>query len=387
MSQIRLVAILAIIASLGGTARTSAPSLVPAAQRPVDHYLLLVNTAIASMMDEAKLRQFDKSPYDGLAVAFLHAYDTSAPPDAVTMEAKMTEWKKYTHKDIWPWVYGNRFIGMNAAENNPHSDTPYFRHIQGADLDDKAGALSDFLQIWRNALAAAHDTKTPGIVCDLEFYNHYKEYDIGELARQTGKTPKETVESLKKIGARMADIAAKEYPEAVLWFLATGFTHPAYKTLDGVPYYPSPTYIAIGLLDEIALKQFTLRVLSGGEGSLAYCHENLTQFQSAIRKRGSDFQGTLQKYRDSLELAGTMTLWSDASAKRGWVNEGSCKTAGATTVEDLQPYLELLLKSYRYNWIYASTDGNYLAFAPESASRFDVVIRRAKQRSLISNDR
>src|SRR5574340_334356 len=117
MSQIRLVAIvLAFIASLGGTARTSAPSLVPAAQRPVDHYLLLVNTAIASMMDEAKLRQFDKSPYDGLAVAFLHAYDTSAPPDAVTMEAKMTEWKKYTHKDIWPWVYSNRFIGMNAAE-------------------------------------------------------------------------------------------------------------------------------------------------------------------------------------------------------------------------------------------------------------------------------
>ena len=69
------------------------------------------------------------------------------------------------------------------------------------------------------------------------------------------------------------------------------------------------------------------------------------------------------------------------------MNEGSCKTASAATAEDLQPYLELLLKSYRYNWIYASSDGNYLAFVPESASRFDAVIRRAKQQSLIPNNK
>jgi hypothetical protein len=77
-------------------------------------------------------------------------------------------------------------------------------------------------------------------------------------------------------------------------------------------------------------------------------------------------------------MAGTMTLWSDRAAKKGWVNDGACKLATASSVEELEPYLQLLLRSYRYNWIYGSPDGNYLAFAPESARRFDAVITRAK---------
>lgn len=350
-----------------------------------DHYLLLVNTAIASMMDEGKFRQFDKSSYDGLAVAFQHAYDTSEVPSVSSMDAKIAEWKKYTKKDIWPWVYLNRMIGRNAAEDNPHSDTPYFRRIAGADLDDANGAQSAFLKIWRNSLAAARNAKSPGIVCDLEFYNHYKEYDIGELARQTGKKPAEVAVSLQNLGAKMAAAAAEEYPDAVLWFLATGLTHPGYKNLDAVAYFPSPTYVAIGLLDAISKNHLRLRVLAGGEGSLAYCHESLSEFQSAIQKRTQDMQMPLSKYNETLEMAGTMTLWSDAKAKKGWVNEGSCKAASAQSVEELQPYLELLLKTYRYNWIYGSPDGNYLAFAPESAPRFDAVISKAKMNSYASH--
>src|SRR5215469_11793012 len=73
-----------------------------------DHYLMLVNTAVASLMSEDKFRQFDKSPYDGLAVAFLHAYDTSAPPSTTAIDQQIASWKKITSKDIWPWVYVNR---------------------------------------------------------------------------------------------------------------------------------------------------------------------------------------------------------------------------------------------------------------------------------------
>jgi hypothetical protein len=343
-----------------------------------EHYLLLVNTAIAFMMDELKFRQFDKSSYDGIAVAFLHAYDTSAVPSVASMNTQIKGWKKYTKKDIWPWVYLNRMIGFNPAENNSHADTPYFRTISGADLNDANGARSDFLSLWRNSLAAARDSHAPGIVCDLEFYNYYKEYDIGELARKTAKTPAEAVKSLQEIGAEMARIAAEEYPDAVLWFLVTGFTHAGYKTLDGVSYYPSPTYVAIGLLDEISRKHLRLKVLAGGEGSLAYCHETLQQFKSAILERQADMASTLQKYKGVLEMAGTLTLWSDRAAKSGWVNEEACKAATAETVEDLQPYIELVMNSYRYNWIYASSEGNYLPFAPGSAPRFDAVIARAK---------
>jgi len=337
-----------------------------------DHYLLLVNTAVAFMMNEAKFRQFDQSPYDGLAVAFLHAYDTSAVPTVASMDSQMKEWKRYTRKDIWPWVYINRMLGMSADEKNSHSDVPYFRAISGIDLDDSLGAQADFLRIWRNSLAAARDSNMPGIVCDLEFYNYYREYDIGELAHKTSRTPREAAEGLKMIGVRMADVAAQEYPGATLWFLFTGFTHAGYKTYDNVGYYPSPTYIAMGLLDEIALKRMHLKVLTGGEASLAYCHDTLEDFRSAITKRDSDLKLTLEKYKGVLEMAGTMTLWSDRAANQ------VCKTASAGSVEELQPYLELLFRSYRYNWIWGSADGNYLAFAPESAPRFDAVIRHAQ---------
>jgi hypothetical protein len=343
-----------------------------------NHYLLLVNTAIAFMMDEGKFRQFEKSSYDGIAVAFLHAYDTSDVPSAASMDAKIKEWKQYTKKEIWPWVYINRIIAFSPSENNAHADAPYFHKIRGADLDDTAGALSDFLANWRNSLVAARDTRSPGIVCDLEFYNNYKEYDPAELARNSGKNPSEAAEALKKIGAEMARIADKEYPEAVLWFLFTGFTHPGYKTYAGVAYYPSPTYIAIGLLDEISNKHLRVKVFTGGEGSIAYCHEDLREFQSAILKRQSDFNSTLQKYNGILELAGTLTLWSDRSAKKGWVDQEPCKTATASNIEELEPYLELLFKTYRYNWIYASADGGYLAFSPDSAPRFDKVIKHAQ---------
>ena len=179
----------------------------------------------------------------------------------------------------------------------------------------------------------------------------------------------------------MADTAAAQYPDAVLWFLFTGLTHPDYKVVGGESYYPAPSYIAMGLLDEIREKHFRLKILTGGEGSLGYCHISMDEFREKIRDRRERMTQAQEKYQGSLELAGTMTLWSDPSAKKGWVKEYPCGSATAATVEDLQPYVELLLHSYRYNWIYGSADGGYNAFAAESAGRFDAVISRAVQQA------
>lgn len=346
-----------------------------------DHYLLLVNTAIASMMTLGKIAQFDKSPYDGLAVAFLHAYDTSSVPTIAAMDAQIAGWKKVTSKDIWPWVYINRMLAIDPAEKNPYSRDPYFRRFSGADLDDKASARKDFLENWTNALRAARDSRAPGIVCDLEFYNYQKAYEIPELAARVEKTPEQTIQLLRELGARMAHAAAAEYPDATLWFLFTGLTHPDYKVVGNRSYYPSPSYIAMGLLDEIQEKHLKLRVLTGGEGSLGYCHLTMAEFQEKIRDRSERIAATLHKYGSTLELAGTMTLWSDSSAKKGWVKDYPCGSASAGSVEDLQPYLELLLHSYRYNWIYGSADAGYFAFVPDSARRFDAVISKAKAQS------
>ena len=346
-----------------------------------DHYLMLINTAIASQMNPEKFAQFEKSPYDGLAVAFLHAYDVSRVPTVAEMDARINEWKKTTTKDIWPWVYINRMLAVDPADKNPYSKDAYFRAFSGLDFEDRAGAQKDFLQYWQNALAVAKDTRAPGIVYDPEFYNYQSAYDVGLLAQQTKKKPEEVVVLLQQLGARMADSATAQYPGAVLWFMFTGFGYPEFKVIDGRPYYPSPAYIAFGLLDEIQNRHLPLKVISGGEGSLAYCHETLQQFQDVISKRDLKFAPLVQKYQGILELGGTMTLWSDRAHKQGWVKEGACDTSAAATVEDLQPYLELLLRSFRYNWIYGSGDGGYMAFVPLNADRFDAVITKAKSRA------
>ncbi len=343
-----------------------------------DRYLLLVNTAVASMMTPEKIAQFDTSPYDGVAVAFLHAYDTSPVPSPEEMDAKIAGWKKNTTKDIWPWVYINRMLAIDPADKNPYSKDLYFRRFSGADLDGHAGVRSDFLQNWSNALRAARDSSVPGIVCDLEFYNYQKAYEVPELAAQIGKTPEQTVELLRQLGLQMADLAAAQYPDATLWFLFTGLTHPDYKIVGQRSYYPSPAYLAMGLLDEIQTKHLRLKVLTGGEGSLGYCHLSLAEFREKIRDRSERMATQLKNYKGILELAGTMTLWSEPAAKKAWLKEYPCGSASAATVEDLQPYLELLLRSYRYNWIYGSADGGYYAFLPESARRFDAVISRSK---------
>lgn len=329
------------------------------------------------MMTPEKLKQFDRSPYDGLAVAFLHAYDTSSVPSVAEMDSKLTEWKSFTSKTIWPWVYVNRMLAIDPADENPYSKDAYFRRFSGADLDGKGGAQAEFITNWSNGLRAARDSHAPGIVCDLEFYNYQKAYEIPELAAHVNQTPQATTDLLRKLGARMADTAAAQYPDAVLWFLFTGLTHPDYKSTGGQSYYPAPSYIALGMLDEIRAKRMNLKVLTGGEGSLGYCHVSMDEFQTKIRGRANAYTQLLATYGSEIELAGTLTLWSDTAAKKGWVNQYPCNESPAATAEDLEPYLETLFRSYRYNWIYGSNDGGYNAFAADSAPRFDAVIRKA----------
>jgi hypothetical protein len=345
-----------------------------------DHYLMLVNTAIAFRLQDQELAQFDKSPYDGIAVAFSYNYDTAPPPSPAELRAKIAHWNTITKRDIWPWVFANRIIGVDDNEENHYTkDNAYFHRIKGADLEDKAGALSDFLLNWQNALQAAKDSHVPGIVCDLEFYNYHKEYSVEELSKQTGKKPRELVELLRQVGVKMGDLAGVRYPDATLWFLFTGFGYKGHWTINGEPYNSAPTYIVTGLMDEIQQKHFPLKVISGGEASLAYCHDSLDKFREKVAAREAAFSPELQKYRGIFELGGTMTLFSDRSTMQGWVKQ-DCSSSQASSVEDLEPYLELLLRTFRYNWIYASSDGGYHAFQAQTAPRFDAVIRKAQQK-------
>jgi hypothetical protein len=358
---------------VGRTGNHGVPFTNTAAKAMGDHYLMLVNTALAEKMKPEMLAQFDHSPYDGLAVAFSWNYDAKPAPSSADIDAQIAAWKRITNKDIWPWVYLNRIVAVDDAQKNPHTTGPYFHQIQGADLENKTGAQKEFLEVWANSLAAARDSGMPGIACDMEFYNNYKEYNPTELSRQLGKTPEETQQLLRALGARMADSAAAQFPDATLWFLFTALATPVHATSDPRPYYMSPAYVAMGLLEEIQKKHFRLKVLSGGEAGLGYCHPTLRQFQQQIQERAAGFASYLQKYNGILELGGTMTLWRDQEGRTG-----ICPDSDAPTVENLEPYLQLLLRTYRYNWIYGSTDQGYDAFGPQVAPRFDAVIRKAR---------
>jgi hypothetical protein len=343
-----------------------------------ERYLMLVNTAQASHLDAAKLSQFDHSPYDGLAVSFEDAYGAAPVLPLAAMQSQIFSWRRSTTKAIWPWVYLNRMIGADNEQGNALTNVPYFERFQGLDLDDKTGARTDFLQIWARALQLAKTSGVPGIVCDPEFYNNYKANDIAELARMTSRTREQVLSGLRQLGSNMADIAGREYPGATVWFLFTGFTRPAYRVIEGEPYYLASTYIVEGLLDEIQQKHLPVHVVSGGGVGLGYCHFSVDDLGQAVDKRKAAFEPLLRKYAGVLELAGTMTLWSDRTAKKDWVAKGACGASPAAAVEDLIPYMELLFRTYRYNWIYGSPNGGYLAFDAGSAPRFDAAIARAK---------
>src|SRR5258708_37148273 len=113
------------------TAKRSAFASTSSTDRMGNHYLMLVNTAMAKQMDASKMAQFDRSPYEGLAVSFVEAFDNSPVPLPGAMEAQITSWKKSTTKQIWPWVYLNRMIGANDTEGNQLSKVPYFQRFQG----------------------------------------------------------------------------------------------------------------------------------------------------------------------------------------------------------------------------------------------------------------
>jgi len=346
-----------------------------------EHYLMLVAGNRANTLTPNQLALFRESPYDGLAVRFLTQYDTTPPPSVEEMTSTLITLKKSVGKDFWPWVFLNRLVGRDPEQDSPYGREPYFARTHGLDLEGTSGAKRDFLQIWSSNLRAANQSHMPGIVADLEPYVNYKAYEPALLAKQIGKPVNETLELLHGLGVQLADIAAKEYPNAMLWFLFTDLGQLGWKVEGSVKYYPTPAYIVLGLLDEIRDKHFALRVLSGGEVALEYCSFSADHLKRKIDGRARDFAPHLEKFSGALELAGTMILWPDRASKTDFMAVGPCEKSDASTVEEQEPYLELLFKTYRYNWIYGTHNSGYDPFNPVTAPRFNAVLRRAETNS------
>ena len=328
-------------------------------------YLLLVSFLTPHLSDPAvsKVRMLNDSPYQGVAVMLrcayspqkLHERDFSASVRLLRLGSK---------KDIWPWVFFNRFICVKAGdESTPYVDgtelAKPFKPIRGMDLYNEGGALEDFYHTWEIALKTARKLGSPGIILDTEPYNNYLTGELPYLAKLRSTPVEQVRQRLEVIGSELTDLADRTYPEATIWILATELTtKPVLRTLAShmtlTRYHPSGSYIIKGMLKRAVEKDSKLKFISGGQEGLGYCHHTLEEMARKIQQRQEKFEPLLQAYRN-LSLAGTIVMWDKAESKSGYfATNPTCRDSTIKSLPEFEPLLKLLFTHYRYNWIYAS---------------------------------
>ncbi|MBI5887855.1 MAG: hypothetical protein HZB82_03980 [Deltaproteobacteria bacterium] len=304
-----------------------------------------------------KVQTINESPYAGSAVALISAYDTDKHTEK-EFEGAVNLIKKISKKHIWPWVFFNRLVGFKEGKDGQSlgkiSDKPYFKRIKGIDIYNEAGALEDFYNIWRISLKSAKRLGSPGIIIDPEPYNNYKDYQLSYLAKELGRPEEEVKQRLKAVGAELADIAEKEYPDATLWFLLTGFANPTRKLNPfASEEYTTVTYIIEGMLIRAKEKGLLIKIISGGESSLGYCHENYEAFQKRISGRNEKYGPLLSAY-PNLRLGGVIAPWADPAKRFDWMLKWRCGESEFKDINDFKKPIELLLRSYDYVWLYGA---------------------------------
>lgn len=330
------------------------PAVARDANRP---YWLLVTFAAKGTGEEmAVVRDTD---YDGMALPLGTAYDKGPGPTTEAVVARFTPLRDAAHKEIWPWVFVNRVPGLDLAPSSP--------------------ARQPLLGDWRVALAAARRLGSPGVVLDLEFYSSPQvAWAMSKYAAMVNAPAPEAARGLENLGHELADIVAEEYPNAQILVFTTGLAFPNDERIGDRVYLQPRGHIVLGLLEELKRRGTSGFVIDGGEDGLAYCHVNLADLRSAIEKRREKEQPLLTRFNGYLVLGGTIAPWSEASARKGWLNQDACGAGQAQRAEDFVPYLQLLDATYRFNWVYAAPIGGYQPFDPQVAARFNAVVRAGR---------
>jgi hypothetical protein len=346
-------------------------------------YLLLVTFASGQLNDFNidKINTINVSPFNGVAVELTNAYDT-ATYKKEDFEKSISLLKKESRKQIWPWVFFNRFIGFDPGTSSasPRSDQPYFRKIKGIDIDNKTGALQDFYDIWKIALITAKELGSPGVLIDPEAYNNNRKgYRLDYIAGKAGVSREKLIEKLKAIGKHMVDIALATYPEATIWCTSIGLTHyPKYFGLGMLraDNRRTVTYIIVGMLERAKEKEAALKIVSGGLLSIGYCPQSLENLKSLISLRENRLASFLATY-PNLHLGAPVAPWDKPELKKGWMREGACGKSNFQKADDFEPLMRYLFRYYKYVWIYAASAAPYNPYEVSQAAVFNRVIKNA----------
>ena len=321
-------------------------------------YLMLVTFSaprIRSWTPET-LNTLNASPFAGAASIVVGGYDTGPVPGASEFDAAVAAIKQGAKRDVWPWVFTNRFMGRGSGHSHTSAGKTapeYFKRIKGWDLSNRAGAQGDFLKIWKLALVLAKKLGAPGIVLDLEAYNNYESYNLAKLAESEGLTEDAAAQKLRGLGRRMASVVAEEYPSAIIWslFLQLGETM-------------SVRHLTEGLLDEAKEKQIPLKLVEGGETTVGYYNPSINALRQRIRSRSEDMRPWMAKYPDHLRLGGTISPYHDPKKLQSWIKRRS--EAGGhvyQSAREFRPLFEELSASCEYLWIYAASASGYGPFS------------------------
>lgn len=326
-------------------------------------YFLLVSfyTPQINQFDIKKINAINHSPYYGVAVPLIGPYDAKIYSEKDFRDA-VELIKINLRKDLWPWVFFNRFTGYQEGKltHSPLAKGKYFQNIKVIDIYDQSGALTDFYNIWRMALRMAKELHSPGIVVDHEPYNNYAVDNLAYVAQQLGKSEEDIKKRLHALGADLIDLADQEYPGATLWFFATGLgrTKRSLNPLTPKEYRRLASYIIHGMLERAKEKKSTLKIVSGGEIGLGLCHLNLNDLKETIKQRNKDFTPALSQL-PNLYLGGIIAPWAKAEARQQWMLEKKCGKSQLKTLDDFKPLIAELARSYKYVWIYAASAAGY----------------------------
>jgi hypothetical protein len=349
----------ALLAALSLSLAGGLPAAVADEESTKGSYWLLVTFAASGKPDEMSILK--DTTFEGIAIQIVTAYDTAPAPKTDAVVERLGALKNAGRRDIWPWVFVNRIAKMDVSP------------------DGTARQL--FLDDWRVALQAARRIGSPGVVLDLEFYsNPGLAYAISRFAAQTGTSAAEAARRLEALGHEMVSIAATEFPNVRIWVLTSGLATADDERVGGQSFFQPRAHIVLGLLQELERTRGAATVIDGGEDTLGYCHANLAQLRQTIDQRPQKEARVLGPYRHWLAFAGTISPWTEAANKKGWLAEGECGSAQANRAEDFLPYLQLLDRTYAFNWMYAAPVGGYQPFNREVSARFDSILRQARGR-------
>jgi hypothetical protein len=330
--------------------------------------------------DAASLGVLNDSAYAGVAIPLKGSYDTDPVPEYESLAPKLKLVRDALTIDPWPWVAMNRFIGA-PTDREGHASShagslDYFLRIKGLDLGNEAGARADMLKLWRHAVRAAREWRSPGIMIDLEAYNDYRVYHVPYVAQQRGETLDQVIQGCEQLGADLGKIIAEEYPQCVVWSLFSRleatFAAPGRKD----PIYTTPSYVTLGLLKYAKQNNVPLKYLCGGETTPGYCNKSLDDLKRKIADRDAAVAPFLEAFGDRFDLAGTISPLHDYSLATGWIQQGYADSP-FQTLQDFEPLFRTLFDAYDWNWIYASSAAKTLPYKPENNRLYGEVLRKA----------